>query len=130
MASEKSDKSALDRIRQIVRRDPRYRMEAYCYVFEALDFTLRALPKPRHVSGQELCEGIRNLAIDRFGPLARTVFEHWGITETEDFGRIVFNLIDAELMGKTDSDSLDDFRNVYDFDSVFDREFKYEAKLA
>ena len=124
------EKNPYERIRSIVKRDPRYRVEAYCYVFEALDFTLRGLTKHRHVSGQELCVGIRDLAIDRFGPLARTVFEHWGITCTEDFGRIVFNLIDAELMGKTDTDSLEDFKNIFDFESVFDREFKYEAKLA
>ena len=127
MGSEQ--KTALDRIRQIVKRDPSFRLEGYCYVFEALDYTLRGLTKPRHVSGQELCNGIKDLAIEKFGPLARTVFEHWGIRRTEDFGRIVFNLIEAELMGKTDTDSLEDFKDVYDFEDVFDRSFKYEAKL-
>jgi uncharacterized repeat protein (TIGR04138 family) len=124
-----AEKNPLDRIRALVKRDPTFRVEAYCYVFEALDHTLRGLDKPRHVTGQELCHGIRQLAIDRFGPLARTVFRHWGITRTEDFGRIVFNLIDAELMGKTDTDSLDDFRDVYDFEDVFERSLKIEAKL-
>ena len=124
-----ADKNPFDRIRAIVRRDPTYRVEAYCYVFEALDHTLRGLTKPRHVTGQELCLGIRDVAIERFGPLARTVFNHWGITKTEDFGRIVFNLIEAELMGKTDTDSLDDFRDVYDFDEVFDRQLKIDVKL-
>ena len=68
------ERNPFDRIRAIVKKDPSYRVEAYCYVFEALDYTLRSLPKPRHVSGQELCDGIRSLAIERFGPLARTVF--------------------------------------------------------
>jgi uncharacterized repeat protein (TIGR04138 family) len=125
-----TDKNPFDRIRAIVKRDPTYRVEAYCYVFEALDHTLRSLEKPRHVTGQELCNGIRDLAIERFGPLARTVFNHWGITKTEDFGRIVFNLIGAELMGKTDTDSIDDFKDVYDFEDVFDKNLKIEAKLS
>jgi uncharacterized repeat protein (TIGR04138 family) len=124
-----ADKNPFERIRAIVKRDPTYRVEAYCYVFEALDHTLRGLPKHRHVTGQELCRGIKDLAIDRFGPLARTVFQHWGITRTEDFGKIVFNLIEAELMGKTDSDSIEDFRDVYDFEDVFDRNLKLEVKL-
>jgi uncharacterized repeat protein (TIGR04138 family) len=123
------DKNPFERIRGIVKRDPAYRAEAYCYVFEALDYTLRALPKPRHVPGQELCQGLKELAIERFGPLAPVVFRHWGVTCTEDFGRIVFKLIDAELMGKTESDSIDDFRDVYDFEDVFDRGLRIEAKL-
>lgn len=125
-----ANKNPFDRIREIVKRDPTYRIEAYCYVFEALDYTLRGLEKPRHVSGQELCRGIRDLAIERFGPLSRTVFKHWGVTKTEDFGRIVFNLIEAELMGKTDTDRLEDFRDVYDFAEVFERNLKIEAKLS
>ncbi len=124
-----ADKNPFERIRAIVKKDPSYRLEAYCYVFEALDYTLRGLGKHRHVSGQELCAGIRDLALERFGPLAWTVFKHWGITRTEDFGRIVFNLIESELMGKTDTDAIEDFRDVYDFEDVFDRNFKLEVKL-
>jgi len=124
-----ADKNPFERIRAIVRKDPSYRIEAYCYVFEALDYTLKTLPKPRHVTGQELCHGIKDLAIDRFGPLASTVFRHWGITKTEDFGRIVFNLIEAELMGKTETDSIADFRDVYEFEDVF-ANLKIEAKLS
>ena len=73
----------------------------------------------RHVSGQELCLGLRDLAIRRYGPLARTVLEHWNVRSTDDFGRIVFALIDVGILRKTDEDSLDDFVAVYDFDEAF-----------
>lgn len=119
----------IDRIRAIVKKDPRYRIEGYCYVFEALDFTLKRLAAHRHVTGRELCEGIRDLAIEKFGPLAKTVFDHWGIRTTDDFGAIVFNLVDAGLMGKTDTDSPEDFRSVFLFDEAFERDLKIEARL-
>lgn len=118
-----------DKMRRIVKKDLRYRIEAYCFIFDALDHTLKRLEVQRHVSGRELCEGIRALAIDKFGLLARTVFEHWGVRTTDDWGRIVFNLVDSGLMGKTDTDSVDDFRGVYDFDDVFDRGLKLDVSL-
>jgi uncharacterized repeat protein (TIGR04138 family) len=121
--------SAYERIRAIFREDSSFRPEAYYWIFDALEHTLRALPKPRHVSGQELCHGIRALAIERFGPLARTVFRSWGVTRTADFGRIVFHLIDAGLMGKTDTDAIKDFENVFDFATAFDGSHN-EAPLA
>ncbi len=76
-------------------------------------------PGSRHVTGQELARGIADYGRDRFGPLARAVFAHWGIRETLDFGHIVFSLVDNGLMGRTDEDSLEDFRDVYDFDEAF-----------
>lgn len=85
----------------------------------ALHFTMRKIKPPRHVSGQELCEGIRKYAIDQFGPLARTVLEHWGIDATVDFGQIVFALVSIGLMRKTDEDSLEDFKAVYEFKDAF-----------
>jgi uncharacterized repeat protein (TIGR04138 family) len=121
--------SPIERIRAIVKKDERFRIEGYCYVFEALEFTLRRLDAHRHVSGRELCEGIRDLAIEKFGPLARTVFRHWGITRTEHFGEIVFNLVDAGLMGKTDTDSPEDFREVFDFEDVFERNLRLDVSL-
>jgi uncharacterized repeat protein (TIGR04138 family) len=124
-----AEMNPIERIRDLAKKDSRYRIEAYCYVFEALDFTLRRIGTHRHVSGRELCEGIRDLAIEKFGPLAKTVFAHWGITRTEDFGTIVFNLVDAGLMGKTDTDSIEDFRSVYDFDDVFERNLRLHVSL-
>jgi uncharacterized repeat protein (TIGR04138 family) len=109
-----------DLLRDLVSRDPRYRPDAYRFVFEALDYTLKSMGRAGgHVSGRQLLEGIRDCALDQFGGLAGLVFEQWGVRCTGDFGEIVFNLVEAGLMGKTDSDSREDFRDVYEFQDVF-----------
>ncbi len=123
------ERNPIEKIRQLVKKDGRYRLEAYCFVFEALDYTLRRLGEHRHVTGRELCEGIRDLAIEKFGPLASTVFAYWGVTRTEDFGAIVFNLVDAGLMGKTETDSIEDFHDVYDFEEVFEKNLRLDVSL-
>src|SRR4051812_41736661 len=94
---------------EVVRRDPRYAYEAYEFLFAALGHTQKMLdrvPNERvegeagaqyHVSGRELCEGIRDLALREFGLMARTVFRLWGIDRTDDFGEIVFNLVESKL---------------------------------
>lgn len=74
----------------------------------------------RHVSGQQLCLGLRDFALRKYGRLARLVLSRWSIRRTDDFGRIVFAMIDAGLMRKTDADTLDDFTSVYEFDEAFD----------
>jgi uncharacterized repeat protein (TIGR04138 family) len=74
----------------------------------------------KHVSGQQLCLGLRDYAIDRYGRLARTVLEHWGVYTTDDFGRIVFAMVEVGLMRKTDQDSISDFSGVFDFAEAFD----------
>lgn len=114
----------------VVRRDPRYSYEAYEFVFQALEHTQKMLGRaaideksdpaePRnHVSGRQLLEGIREFALQEFGLMARVVFRMWGIKNTGDFGQIVFNLIDAELMSKTSEDSRADFEDVYDLDEA------------
>lgn len=106
-------------IRDVVRKDPRYAYEAYRFVFEGLEFTVRRMGERRHVSGRELLEGIRDLAREQFGGLARMVLAGWGIHRTADFGEMVFHLVEAGLMGKTENDSKEDFRDVYDFDEAF-----------
>jgi len=106
-------------IRELVGRDPRYLFEGYRFVFEALEFTVRKAGERRHVTGRELLEGIRDYAREQFGGLARMVLEGWGIRQTSDFGEMVFGLVGAGLMGKTDSDSKEDFRDVYDFQDAF-----------
>jgi len=111
-------------------RDPRYARDAYLFVFEALAHTQRTLSRQKHVTGQELLEGIRALAIEQFGFLARTVFHEWGCRTTTDFGHLVFNLVGANLMGKQDTDTLDDFRDRYDFAQVFERDFRLEVPAA
>jgi uncharacterized repeat protein (TIGR04138 family) len=109
-----------DLLRDLVARDPRYRPDAYRFVFEALDYTLKSIGRQAgHVSGRELLEGIRDCALEQFGGLAGLVLDQWGVRATQDFGEIVFNLVEAGLMGKTETDSREDFRNVYDFRDVF-----------
>ena len=104
--------------------DPRYSVQAYYFLREALDFTINLLSKPtegpeRHVSGRELLEGVRQYALQEYGPLARTVLAQWGINTTDDFGQIVFNLVQKGILGKTERDKMEDFTNGYDFDTAF-----------
>lgn len=103
-----------------------YPPDAYAFVQEGLRHTVesgRRRPDPsgggRHVSGRELCLGLRDYAGRQFGMLAREVFRHWRIRSTEDFGRIVFAMVDAGLLRKSEDDSIDDFIGVYDFDEAF-----------
>ncbi len=106
-------------VENLVENDPRYLPDAYEFVVEALFYTRKKIGRAGHVSGRELLEGIRELAPERFGPLAKMVLEKWGVTRTEDFGEIVFNLVDAGLLKKLPEDSREDFRNGYDFEKTF-----------
>ncbi len=108
-----------DAFSDMLRDDPRYPRAAYDFVREALTYTVAALPKHRHVSGRELCLGIRDFGRRQFGPLARTVFASWNVRTTRDFGNLVYNLIAAGEMGKTDEDDVSDFEEVYAFDVAF-----------
>lgn len=110
---------ALDPVDRLVIEDGRYRREAYLFVLAALEFVVSRLEKRRHVTGRELLEGIREFALARFGLMTKTVFQHWGVTKTEDFGEIVFRLVKAGLLSKTEEDSVRDFEGVYDFDEAF-----------
>ena len=115
---------------EVVRQDTRYAYEAYEFVFYALHHTQKRLGREapaagpanpagepqHHVTGPELLDGVRDLALREFGRMARTVFRLWGIQRTDDFGEIIFNLIDANLMSKTPDDSRRDFHDVYDLD--------------
>jgi len=112
----------------IVANDPRYTHDAYVFLRDALDFTTKQQKKikgttVRHVSGPELLEGVRQYALKEFGPLVVTVFSYWGIRECEDIGHMVFNLIGAGIFGKTEEDSIEDFKNVYDFEEAFVKPF-------
>jgi uncharacterized repeat protein (TIGR04138 family) len=109
----------ISKLQTIVEHNSRYKLEAYTFILAALNYTVAKLDKPRHLTGQELCEGTREYALDQYGPLAPLVFEHWGITKTRDFGEIVFILVETGLMSKTPDDSLADFDGVYDFRGAF-----------
>jgi uncharacterized repeat protein (TIGR04138 family) len=117
--------TAAEKFRSLLATDKRFDAEAYNFIYEALDWTLKHVAKSerkgsQHVTGRELLEGIRQFSIEQFGCLARTVLETWGVHSTDDFGEIVFNLVAYDLMGKQDSDSRQDFHGVYDFEEVFD----------
>lgn len=99
--------------------DNRYKPDAYEFVIQALHFTQNKLKRETHVTGRELLEGIREFAIEQYGPMVKTVLSHWGITKTVDFGNIVFNMVGKKLLSKTDEDTIDDFKDIYDFDAVF-----------
>ena len=114
-----------EQVEAIVDRDPRYRPEAYHFVMLAVSYTMGRLETPRHITGQELLAGIREYALEQFGPMVKTVFEHWGVRETVDFGHIVFNLVGEGLLGKTETDRLEDFRNGYDFETAFVKEYPW-----
>jgi uncharacterized repeat protein (TIGR04138 family) len=122
-----------DALTTVIARDARYPIEAYAFVFEALEHTHK-LRSPvgrkgkargagkrdvNHVTGQELCEGARHLALEKYGPMSRTILARWNLHATSDLGNVVYNLISAGVMQKTPTDSREDFDNVYDFATTF-----------
>lgn len=110
-------------------KDQRYAPDAYFFVREGLDFTAKMLSKPqegpgRHIKGKELLEGLRRFTLQEFGPMSLRVLNTWGIKRTDDFGEIVFNLVESGKLGKTDEDKREDFAGGYDFTEVFVKPFK------
>jgi uncharacterized repeat protein (TIGR04138 family) len=118
----------------IVASDARYQRDAYVFLRDALDFTTKQQKKIKgatlkHVAGPELLEGVRQYALKEFGPMALSVFSFWGVHQCEDIGQMVFNLIAAGIFGKTDEDSMDDFKAVYDFHDAFVKPFKPQTPV-
>lgn len=116
----------LDRLRE---RYPRYHETSYFFILSALHHVLERLAEPRHITGRELAEGARDLAIQRFGPMARTVLEHWGIEGTADFGQIVFALVECGVLIKQDEDSPQDFEALFDFEETFEQDYPWGANI-
>jgi uncharacterized repeat protein (TIGR04138 family) len=116
-------------ILDVAQKYGRYKPNAYRFTLDAVGFTVQELGELRHVSGEELLEGIRRLAIDRFGPMAKTVFEQWGVLRTENFGEIVFQLVDEGLLGKTEQDKMSDFSRGYDFNEAFVRNYDWLGRI-
>ena len=118
-----------EEIEKITTKDVRYPREAYIFVREALDHTQKMVGKPakddmpRHVSGQQLLEGVRDYALQQYGPMAMTVLAEWNIRRCEDVGEIVFNMVENSLLAKTEQDSRDDFKSGYDFEAAFRKPF-------
>ena len=127
---EVSFEEGLEKIRA---KDPRYARDAYLFVKDALDHTqkniIREKEKIRHVTGQELLDGIRELALTQYGPMAMTLLEEWGVHTCEDFGEIVFNMVEGELLAKTESDSRADFAGGYTFFDAFRKPYLPGSKL-
>ena len=123
-----SDKNFPEVIKEIHEQDDRFGKGAYYFIREALDHTLKSLEKDKgknkgHVSGRELLEGIRDYALDRFGPMTHALMDHWNIKKCRDFGDIVFNLVDHGILGRTENDSLADFEGGYNFKEAFEKPF-------
>ena len=139
MASKHQTKPREKTLEQVVADVGFFPREAYEFVQQGLGFTAHRIhgearaadERPsRHVTGQQLCEGLRDYALAQWGLLARAVLRRWNITSTTDFGRIVFALIEAGQLQKTDEDTLDDFKQVFDFRSGFDAAYRIGSETA
>lgn len=122
-------------VEHIARENPKYSSHAYYFMREALDFTIKLFEKPldgpgRHVTGGELLDGVRKFALQEFGPITKTVLNRWGIHQCEDFGEIVFIMVEKGVLGKTDEDRKEDFSGGYDFDTAFSKPFRPHRKTS
>ncbi|SMP68403.1 Verruc_Plancto-restricted protein [Neorhodopirellula lusitana] len=132
--------SPLKAMRDLLRDDPRYKLDAYQFIRESLQYAHENLDRigplsygvndhpdvdnPRHLTGQQLCEACRLYAIDQYGYLAKMVLANWGLKSTSDFGELVYNLIRIEQMRKSESDNRADFDDVYSFEEAFQPQFE------
>ena len=121
-------------VEKLYGQDPRFARDAYHFTREALDYTQKLISREnkgavRHVTGQELLEGIRQYALQQYGPMTVTVLEEWGIMNCRDFGEIVFNMVESGLLAKTEKDTRDDFQQGYDFTDAFRKPFWPAGKI-
>lgn len=114
----------MDRIRA---KEPRFEEGAYLFVLAALEFCQARLPERRHISGRELAVACRDLALERYGIMARLVLEHWGVRTTSDLGDVVFTLVDLGMLISQSTDTRDEFVDVFDFDQAFEREYPWSS---
>lgn len=125
-------KSFQEAITEIYTHDDRYHPDAYDFLREALDFTLKRIVEteknPRHVNGAELMFGFRDYTLNEFGPMSKPLLKEWGITKTRDVGEMVFNLIGVEMFSKEEGDSPKDFDNIYTFKEAFEKPYLPSAK--
>jgi uncharacterized repeat protein (TIGR04138 family) len=117
----------MDRIRL---REARFEERAYLFVLAALEYHQQRLTERRHITGAELALACRDLALERFGVMAGLVLEHWGVRSSADIGDIVFVLVELELLMSQATDTRDEFVDVFDFDSAFERDYPWCAQLA
>lgn len=142
-------KSPLQAMRDLLIEDKRFKIEAYQFIRESLQYAHEHIAgeptrcesstrskgdefedrvNPNHITGQQLCEACRLYALEQYGYLAKIVLANWGIRTTSDFGELVYNLIRIEQMRKSETDRREDFDDVYDFDEAFEPEFEFVAK--
>ena len=114
----------MDRIRM---RENRFHEHAYLFVLSALEFCQQRLPERRHITGAELAHACRELALERFGVMAKLVLDHWGIRSTSDIGDIVFTLVDLQLLISQATDSREDFADIFDFETAFERDYPWHG---
>ena len=113
-------------VSQIVQEDPRYHVDSYEFVMEALSFAQRKFRDAKHISGHEFLEGIKGLLIKKFGPMTIPVLNYWGVKKTEDFGNIVFNMEQYKIIARDSQDQYETFKDGYDFQEVFDKGYRKE----
>jgi uncharacterized repeat protein (TIGR04138 family) len=126
-----SDLDFTEIVELICKEDSRFDRKAYEFIRQGLDHTVKEIKKKDssraarslHVTGTELLHGLRDYALDQFGPLAKTVLNEWGIKRCADFGDIVFNLIEYNVFSKTENDRREDFADVFNFDDAFVKPF-------
>ena len=114
----------MDRIRV---RESRYDEQAYLFVLSALEYAQTKLDVRRHITAAELSHACRELALDRYGLMARIVLERWGIHSTSDFGEVVFALVDLGFLAKLPSDTREEFSDVYDFAGAFEKDYPWNC---
>ena len=114
----------MDRIRM---RETRFHEHAYLFVLSALEFCQQRLPERRHITGAELADACRELALERYGVMSKLVLDHWGIRSTGDIGDIVFTLVDLQLLISQPTDSRDDFADIFDFETAFERDYPWHG---
>jgi uncharacterized repeat protein (TIGR04138 family) len=112
---------------QIRLREHRFEERAYLFVLAALEYCQTRMTERRHITGPELAQACRDLALQRFGVTARLVLDHWGVRSTSDIGDIVFTLVDLGLLISQPQDSRDDFIGVFDFSDAFDGEYPWST---
>ncbi len=108
----------------ICEKDSRYKQDAYEFVMEALAYSQNKFRRLKHVSGTELLEGMKELLLNKYGPMTLSVLNYWGIRSTEDFGHIVFNLVENKVLSKSEEDDIESFRDGYDFQEVFNQGYR------
>ncbi len=122
------DEKFTNTVEKIVDQDPRFSEEAYAFISDAVLYTTHKVESDstmhkHHITGKELLNGIKDFAMQQFGPIAPAVLRHWGLNDSMAIGHVVFNMVNNQLLGKSQEDTIDDFKNGFDFDMEFSKPF-------